>query len=113
MEKEQTQKAKTPQEVQDLLIGIGKDIALRMIGDAVSSAEDKAQLLNQLFIGQVAACHMLANFAFNKEVQSNGELTAEQWLDMTIVEIKKDVAIFRDAHARGELDLVIPKYEKN
>lgn len=111
MEKEQTQKPKTPQEIQDMLIGIGKDIALRMVGDAVKSAEDEAQLRNQLFIGQVAACHMLAHFAFNREV--SGKMTAEQWLDLTVAEIKKDVAGFREAHASGELELVIPKYEQN
>lgn len=105
-----TQPKPTQQEIVDTLVGMGKDIATRMLNDAVGTAEDEMQLRNQLMIANVVGCHLLANLAFNGE--RRGGMTADAWLDMQLVEIRKDVQELRVAFEKGELELKASPFEK-
>ena len=101
----------TQQEILDTLINMGKDIATRMLSDAIGTAEDEAQLRNQLMIANVVGCHLLANLAFNGE--RRGGQSVDAWLDMQLVEIKKDVDLLRAAFKKDELELKTSPFEKN
>lgn len=107
----QQTKQPTQQEILDTLVGMGKDIATRMLNDAVSTAEDEAQLRNQLMIANVVGCHLLANLAFNYERRTG--TPADGWLANQLTEIMKDVQELRDALAKGELELKTSPFEKN
>jgi len=104
-------RAPTQQEILDVLVGIGKDMATRLLSEAISTAADESQLKNQLTIANVVGCHMLANLAFNAE-RRNG-ITATEWLRIQFNEIEKDVQELREAFAKGELELKMSPFEKN
>jgi len=72
----------------DTLIAAGKERALKMLEEASVAAKTQEEVSNQTFVVQVAACHTLALCALYHE--QHGELRGEEWLDGTLVQIKRD-----------------------
>ncbi len=94
--------ALAPEQVMTL-VGAGKDQALRILSEAVSSSKTPEEMSHAVFSVQVMACHVLANCAINHEEQ--GGLNGDHWLDQTLIQIKKDLAFLREQIKNGKIKM--------
>jgi hypothetical protein len=96
----------TPDELREVLLGMGRSLAINLLQEAISTSENENQMNNQVYAVKCAADHILATYIYTQV--TDGDKPLKHYLEETFSDIEKELSFLMDQGENGGMQKVMP-----